>query len=181
MRRPSTLALPLALAGCSPGEPDPIDPLDAELIRELSMAQGDASGSAHAGTWSVRFEQDSCDCPSLTINGEPVDLCELGALALADETPLEFSEGGGVLAITTGPGSPFGVLTGAIASDGSFDVASRHDASTLVGALETLTRIDGSFDAGGGEVSGWAGQRLIGAPLGDAIDCRQVGSFTGSR
>lgn len=173
--------LMLVLGGCSEGGPVEVDPLDAELIRELSMAQGDHAGSDHGGAWSLELEPGECDCPSVDLDGAPVSLCELGALSVAEPIVVEIVEGSGVLAIPTGPDAPFGVLTGAVWADGSFDVAARHDATTLVGPLEVLTRLDGQFSEDGAVASGWAGQRLIGDILGEAVDCRQIGTFFGAR
>lgn len=155
-----------------------VDPLAAELIRELSMAQGAATGDARSGSWRFTFETDSCDCPSLELDGESQELCALASYAALD---LDLIEGSGVLAIPTGPDAQAAVLTGAIESDGSFDVASHHDGTTIVGPLESLQRMDGEFRDGDTSANGWAGQRLIGEVAGSGIDCRWLGTFAATR
>ncbi|PRQ02127.1 hypothetical protein ENSA5_25860 [Enhygromyxa salina] len=160
--------------GCADADPLDADPLDAELIRELSMGQGSATGDARSGPWQFTFETESCDCPSFEFDGQTQDLCALAGYVALD---LELIEGSGVLAIPTGPGAEAGVLTGAIESDGSFDLASRHDAATVAGPLESLQRMDGEFRDGNTRAMGWAGQRLIGEAAGSAVDCRWIGSF----
>lgn len=167
----------LALSGCA-GTDDMSDPLDPELIREISMAQGSALGDPHSGAWQFVFELDSCDCPSVEVDAQPVELCALASFA-GQGFEIDLIEGGGVLAIPSGPDASFGVLSGAIEADGGFSVAARHDASTLAGPLESLARMDGQFTADSAE--GWAGQRLIGELPGAELDCRWIGSFVGAR
>ncbi|KIG12317.1 hypothetical protein DB30_01585 [Enhygromyxa salina] len=171
------MLLALALAGCG-GDQGESDPLDPELIRELSMARGSASANTHGGAWLLTFEVDTCDCPSVELDAEPLDLCALASFA-GQGFVVGLVESGGVLAIPSDPNASFGVLTGAIEADGAFDVAARHDASTLVGPLELLARMDGV--ATKDHMDGWAGQRLIGEVAGTTLDCRWVGSFGGTR
>lgn len=165
------LACTLALA-CA-DEPK-IDPLDPELIRELSLARGSAVGDVHAGPWQFEFELEACDCPSVELDGQTQDLCELASLPAGE---LQVSHTDGILAIPIGPIT----LTGAIEADGTFVVASRHDASSLLGPLASLARIDGQFDADSTHVDGTVAQRLLGELAGDPLDCRQTGTFTATR
>lgn len=151
-----------------------IDPLDPEQIHELSLARGSAIGDAHGGPWQFEFESDACDCPSIELDGETQDLCELIQFVPGE---LQVTHADGILAIPIGPIT----LTGAIESDGTFVVASQYDASTLLGPLESLARIDGQFDADSTHADGSVAQRLIGDLAGEALDCRWTGSFTAER
>ncbi|HLT34699.1 MAG TPA: hypothetical protein VK034_00405 [Enhygromyxa sp.] len=162
-----------ASAGCSSSD-EPIDPLDRELVRELSLAQGTASGSAHAGTFTIEFSTDHCDCPNLEFDGQTVDICTLAELG--GEASVELTEGSGVLAITAASIS----LTGAIEPDGSFMVAEIRNHTTLAGPIELLRRLDGQF-SDANTASGWAGQRVLGELAGDNVDCRWIGSFVINR
>jgi hypothetical protein len=164
----------LAFALACAGEAGEDDPLDAELIRELSQAQGSATGTTRSGLWRFEFQTEACDCPSFEVDGQALDLCALAALGTVE---LELVEGSGILAIPVGPEAELGVMTGAIEADGSFDVAGRHDIGTIAGPLESLRRLDGAFDETNTRAEGWAGQRLIGELAGDDIDCRATGSF----
>jgi hypothetical protein len=166
----ATLALAAALA-CAD---EPVDPLDPDLIRELSLERGTAVGNVHGGTWAFEFELADCDCPNIEVNGATIILC--GAV---DFVPgeLQVSQADGLLAIPIDPIT----LTGAIESDGSFVVASRHDASALLGPIESLARIDGQFDASSTHADGSVAQRLLGDLAGDPLDCRWTGSFTATR
>lgn len=177
--RSHVLALLVALAGalglalaCA-DEPE-VDPLDPELIRELSLARGSAVGDSYDGLWQFEFEMGSCDCPSVELDGQTQELCEL-VVFVPDE--LQVSHTDGLLAIPIGPITS----TGAIESDGSFVVASSHDASTLLGPLESLARIDGQFDADGVHADGSVAQRLLGELAGEPLDCRRTGSFVATR
>ncbi|PRP97132.1 hypothetical protein [Enhygromyxa salina] len=172
------LALGLALGPSGCGDDSAPDPLDPELIRELSLARGEASGDTHTGQWLLAFQVDSCDCPNVEIDANPVNLCAVATFAGQGYTA-GLIESGGVFAIPSGPEATFGVLTGAIEADGSFDVASRHNASTVLGPLESLARMDGA--ATDDSMEGWAGQRLIGEIAGTTLDCRWMGSFVGTR
>jgi hypothetical protein len=165
------LACTLTLA-CA-DEPQ-LDPLDPELIRELSLARGTASGSTHAGLWQLEFELDHCDCPSVELGGQTQDLCELVQLIPGES---QVSHVDGLLAIPIGPISS----SGAIERDGSFVVASLHDASTLLGPLESLARLDGQFDADSTHADGSVAQRLLGELADESIDCRWTGSFVATR
>ena len=176
----SSLALALALAGCSAADPGETDPLDAELIREVSMGQGDLSGSPHSGIWAVEFGTLECDCPDVNIGGDPTSLCELGLQSTSEPVEIELIEGSGVLAMRMGDPPWFGTWTGAVHSDGSYDVAARHELTLLVDPFEVLTRLDGQFSDDGSQTSGWVGQRYLGSFLGDPIDCRQTGTYTGT-
>jgi hypothetical protein len=174
--RARALLVSLAVSGCAGDEPP--DLLDRELLRTISMAQGTAQGDVHAGVWQLMFEVDTCDCPTVTIDAKPLDLCALASFAgQGFDAALIHSDG--LLAIPSGPESSFGVLSGAIEADGSFSVAALHDASTIAGPLESLARIDGRFT--GDSVEGWAGQRLIGEVAGAQLDCRWLGDVVGSR
>jgi hypothetical protein len=173
--RPPALALLVVLAGelaCA-GESE-VDPLDPELIHELSLARGSAVGMAHSGLWAFEFEAETCDCPSVEVGGQTQDLCELAPF-VPDELQIIHTDG--ILAMAIDPIT----LTGAVESDGTFVVASRYDASTLLGPLESLARIDGQFDASSTHADGTVAQRLLGELAGEPLDCRQTGSFTATR
>ena len=161
--------------GC-PAE-TPSDLLDPELIQALSMAQGSAGPSARAGGWSFVFTSEACDCPELELEDQPVALCELITLTALDA---KLSEASGFL-ILEFPAAMLGAFTGAVDADGSFVVAGRHDATNLAGPLELLGRLDGQFTAGDTQAAGSGAQRLIGAWLGEPIDCRWTGDFEASR
>lgn len=163
----------LAVAWACADEPE-FDPLDPELIGEISLARGSAVGSTHGGTWTFEFTLDTCDCPSIEFDGQTQDLCELASFAPDD---VQVSHSNGRLAIPVGPIT----LTGAIESDGTFIVASHHDLSTVLGPLESLARIDGEFDSSSTFAEGMVQQRLLGDLAGDALDCRWTGSFTAER
>jgi hypothetical protein len=90
---------------------------------------------------------------------------------------LQVTHTDGLLAITVDPIT----LTGAIETDGSFVVASRHDATSLFGPLDSLARIDGQFDAESTYADGSLAQRLLGELAGEPLDCRWAGSFTATR
>lgn len=167
------LSLVAALALACTEAPE-VDPLDPELIRELAAERGSASGDDHGGTWTFEFEFDTCDCPSVDILGETQDLCELVPFT---PTELQVTHSGGRLAISMGAIT----ATGAIESDGTFVVAASHDASTIVGPLDALARLDGTFEQDGKRAQGWAGQRLIGQFAGEPLDCRRTGSFVAQR
>jgi hypothetical protein len=171
--RSHVLALACMLALACVADPQ-VDPLDPELIQELSLARGSATGNVHGGSWQFAFELETCDCPSIELDGQAQDLCELVQF-VPDE--LQVVHADGILAIPIGPITS----TGAIESDGSFVVASRHDVSTLLGQLESLARIDGQFDASSTHADGSVAQRLLGELAGDALDCRWLGSFTATR
>lgn len=159
--------------GCGEGS-EPIDPLDPELVRELALAQGSASGDAHAGSYQLQLEVDHCDCPSVSYEGQTIDLCTISS---ADALTTELSQGSGVLAISTA----IGLFTGAIETNDSFVVAGITDLSTLAGPLESLRRMDGQFSGDGDSAEGWAGQRLLGELADQSIDCRWIGSFALTR
>lgn len=172
--RPSfavVIACTLALA-CA-DEPE-LDPLDPELIRELSLATGTAAGNVHGGAWQFEFTFEACDCPSVELDGQTQDLCALVQVVPAE---LQVTHADGLLAIPIGPITS----TGAIERDGSFVVASSHDASTLLGPIESLTRIDGRFDADSTHADGSVAQRLLGELAGEPLDCRQTGTFVAAR
>lgn len=159
-------------AGCTGDEP--VDPLDPELVRDLSVAQGSASGDAHAGGYELTLEVDECDCPSLEYQGQTIDLCTISSVGTLNT---EVSQGSGVLALDTA----IGLFTGAIETDDSFVVAGITDLSTLAGPLESLRRMDGEFSSDGNSAEGWAGQRLMGELVDRRIDCRWIGSFALAR
>lgn len=165
----------LAGSGCAAGEPS--DPLDPALIRELSTAQGSASGSARAGAWRFGFTTAACDCPELALDGQSLALCELATLRPLDATVSEFD---GHL-IVEFPAAVLSALTGPIDADGSFSVAGLHDVSTIAGPLELIGRLDGSVDGGDALATGDAAQRLIGELSGEPIDCRWTGEFVAER
>jgi hypothetical protein len=171
--RPRSPALATLLAtalACA----DELDPLDPDLIRELSLERGSAVGDVHGGAWAFEFELATCDCPSVEVDGQTQDLC---AFAQFWPGELQVSQADGLLAIPIDPIT----LTGAIESDGSFVVASRHDASTLLGPLESLARIDGQFKASSTQADGSVAQRLLGDLAGEPLDCRWTGSFVATR
>jgi hypothetical protein len=172
MRGRTSLALLLAVgAGCGAGS-EPVDPLDRELVRELSLAQGTASGDAHSGSFELQLSVDACDCPSLEVDGETVDLCTIAEFG---SVQTELLEGSGVLAIS----SPV-AFTGAIETDGSFVIAGIEDLSTVAGPLESIRRMDGQF-SDDDSAQGWVGQRVVGEIPGQDIDCRWTGSFVLTR
>jgi hypothetical protein len=168
-----SVALACTLALACADEPE-VDPLDPDLIADLSLARGSAVGDVHAGLWSFEFELATCDCPSVDVDGQTQDLCELVQFT-PDE--LQVSHIDGLLAITVDPIT----LTGAIETDGSFVVASLHDATSLFGPLESLARIDGQFDASSTHADGVVAQRLLGELAGEPLDCGWTGSFTATR
>jgi hypothetical protein len=175
--RPPALALLVALSGTGAiacADVTEVDPLDPELIRELSLERGSATGDVHAGLWTFEFESATCDCPSIEVDGQTQDLCEL---SLFVPSQLQVSHSDGLLAIPIDPIT----LTGAIESDGSFVVASLHDASTLLGPLESLARIDGQIDESSAHADGSTALRLLGELAGEPLDCRRTGSFTATR
>ena len=171
MRWPAVTAALLTLsAGCGS---DPVDPLDPELVRELSLEQGTASGDAHAGNFTLHLAVDRCDCPSFEYQGQSVDLCLISEVG---NTYANLAEGSGVLVMS----SAIGLVTGAIETDSSFVVAGIEDLSTLAGPLESLKRMDGQF-SDDDSAEGWVGQRVIGEVPGQSIDCRWIGSFALTR
>jgi hypothetical protein len=171
------LAKAVALAGAAAlacvAEP-PVDPLDPELIRELSLARGSATGNTHGGGWQFDFDLETCDCPSIELDGQTQDLCDLVQFLSGE---LQLTHADGILAIPIGPVTS----TGAIETDGSFTVASHYDASSLLGPLESLGRIDGQFDPSSTHAEGSVTQRLLGELANDPIDCRWIGTFTAER
>lgn len=174
MRRPVVAALLTLCVGCASNS-EPADPLDRELIAELATAQGSASGDARSGAFSISFTTDSCDCPSLELDGQAVDLCMLASFG---ELPVELVEGSGVLGISNEAAAL--LLTGAIEADGSFVVTGTQDISMLASPLEALRRMDGVF-SDNDRAEGWAGQRLLGELATESIDCRWTGSFVATR
>jgi hypothetical protein len=163
-----TLALLLATLGCSQDEPR--DELDAAVIDELAAEQGSASGVAWTGSYSSTFMSDSCDCPTVTIQDAPVDLCSLVEQV---SLQLDLVQADGFLVATTTET----MLTGAIAADGEFVIAGRANLATVLGPIDRLSRMDGILElvAGDARLSATAGQRLIGEFAGEAIDCRWLG------
>jgi hypothetical protein len=165
----------LAALGCA-SQDQPRDELDPQVIDELSTEQGSATGTAWSGTYASTFTTDSCDCPTIELQGSAIDLCMLVALA-----PTQFD-------LTQGDGFLYGnvagaMLTGAIEADGSFVIAGRQNLSTFIGQVERLGRMDGSLEIVDGQarLSASAGQRLIGEYGGDSIDCRWLGQVSGTR
>lgn len=157
-------------AGC---ESEPVDPLDPELIHELAIERGTASGDARSGSYDFALAVDTCDCPTFDYQGQPFDLCQLREVG---NIHAELTESDGALVMT----SAFGLFTGAIEADGSFVVTGVEDLSTAAGPLEWLHRIDGQFSSDD-SAAGWLGQRLIGEVPGQRIDCRWIGSFALTR
>lgn len=155
-------------AACGSGS-ESIDPLDPELVHELTRAQGTASGDARSGIFELQFSIDTCDCPILEVERQTIDLCTISSGTFTSE----LNEGSGALAIST----QAGLFTGAIELDDSFVVAGITDLTTLAGPLESLRRMDGQFSSDDDSAQGWAGQRLIGEIPGQTIDCRWIGSF----
>lgn len=181
MREPALLgaALCFALAcptlACQAAEPS--DPLDPDLLQELGMEQGSASGSARSGGWSFVFTPSSCDCPAVEVEESTLELCELAGLRPLDATVTELDG----LLIVEFPAAMLSALTGPIDADGSFSVAGRHDASSVTGPLELLGRIDGNFDSDDSNATGEGSQRLLGEFAGVSVDCRWTGDFVAER
>jgi hypothetical protein len=150
------------------------DPLDRDRVAEISVAQGSATGSARSGEFGFSLTRESCDCPTVELDGQPVDLC---AFASVDALSATLVEASGVLVITTDV--PF--VAGAIEADGSFEVAAIEDLATLLGPVEALRRMDGQFTASNEQAEGWVGQRLLGQVVDAPIDCRWIGSFIATR
>jgi hypothetical protein len=179
--RPLPFALALAVllalgAGCIGDEGDG-DPLDRDHIDALARAQGSASGNARSGPISLALATETCDCPTVELDAQPVDLCAL-VYSPFDSAMPTLSEGSGVLGLTLDAI----LLTGAIDADGRFVIAGIQDLSNLGGSLELLRRMDGQFEAGDARAEGWAGQRLVGElVVGERIDCRWIGTFIGTR
>jgi hypothetical protein len=163
-------------AGCFADEGSD-DPLARDRIRALARAQGSASGDARSGPITLVLTTEACDCPTLEVDAQPVDLCALVHSQFDSATPI-LAEGSGVLGLTLDPI----LLTGAIDADGRFVIAGIQDLSNLGVSLEALRRMDGQFEPGDARAEGWAGQRLVGELLsGEAIDCRWTGEFVGTR
>jgi hypothetical protein len=173
-RSPALVLLAALAVGLACADEPELDPLDPELIRELSLERGSAVGDVHAGAWAFEFELAACDCPSVEVDGQTEDLCTTARFLPGE---LQVSQADGLLAIPIDPIT----LTGAIESDGSFVIASRHDASTLLGPLESLARIDGQFDDSSTHADGSVAQRLLGELAGEPLDCRWTGSFVATR
>ncbi|MFO7561166.1 MAG: hypothetical protein R6X02_00880 [Enhygromyxa sp.] len=163
-------------AGCGASE-GPIDPLDPELIRELARAQGSPSASARSGVFKLDPATESCDCPSLELEGQQVDICALVAIP---GIQVQLLESQGVLALADGAESKSLMLTGAIEADGSFIIAEARNFTMFAGPLEALRRMDGQF-FNENTAEGWAGQRLLGELGGEHVDCRWIGSFVAMR
>jgi hypothetical protein len=175
VRQASVLTATLLATVLACADEPELDPLDPDLIRELSLERGSAVGDVHSGAWAFEFELATCDCPSIEVDGQTQDLC---AFAQFWPGELQVSQVDGLLAIPIV--DPI-TLTGAIEDDGSFVVASRHDASTLLGPLESLARIDGQFNASSTQADGSAAQRLLGDLAGEPLDCRWTGGFVATR
>lgn len=176
MRARSAFALVFALvfAGCGGGEP--ADWLDEATLLELAGEQGDASGTIWSGSYVLEPSTASCDCPSVTIEGMPLELCSLVELA----TPtLELSHADGFLIAPFGEG----MLSGAVDAEGGFTLASVQDVSTLAGEAKLLARMAGTLQlaAPGAVLEAEAGQRLVGELGGQSIDCRWLGDMVGTR
>ena len=168
-----TLGLALGLALACAGEAE-VDPLDPEQIHDLALDRGSATGTMYGGSWSFDFTLDSCNCPSIEVGGETQDLCVLVQFVSGD---LEVTHVDGLLAIAVGPIT----ATGAVETDGTFVVASQYDASTILGPIESLARMDGQFVDNSSHVDGTMAGRLLGELAGDPLDCRWSGSFTADR
>lgn len=176
MRSTLLPVLVLAVGAACSSDPELTDPLERDLIAELATAQGSASGSARSGAFTLAFTIDACDCPTVDIEGQTIDLCGLASFA---ELPVEVVEGSGILGVSNDDEAL--LLTGAIEADGSFIIAGTQDVSTLASPLEVLRRVDGQFDAANDRAEGWAGQRLLGELASQPIDCRWTGSFVATR
>lgn len=174
MRCRRVLVACLTIAAACRADDGTDDPLDRELLAKLAVAQGSASGDARSGTYSLSFETEACDCPSVEVDGQAVDLC---ALASFGELSATVVEGSGVLGIST----DIPLLSGAIEADGSFVIAGTQDISALASPLEALRRMDGHFSGANDRAEGWAGQRLAGELATEPLDCRWTGSFVATR
>jgi hypothetical protein len=166
-------AVILAVGAACEGRSEPVDPLDPELVRELSQAQGTGSGTAHELGFELQVSQEACDCPTLEVEGETVDVC---TLAQFGSLQADLSQGSGVLAIS----SASTLFTGAIQADGSFVIGGILNLATAAGPLESIHRMDGQF-SGDDSAEGWAGQRLLGEIASEDFDCRWTGSFVLTR
>ncbi|MFV8748920.1 hypothetical protein ACNOYE_00055 [Nannocystaceae bacterium ST9] len=177
--RPSIAALALALAtfACA-GSDEPPDELSGAVIDELATDQGSASGSAWSGIYAAEFSKTSCDCPTLDIDGMPLDVC---SLVVQNQAEIELTQADGFLVVEIG--STMAMLTGAIEADDGFVVAGHQNLSTVVGVIELLGRIDGSLEMVDGVawMSGDLGQRVIGEFAGTEVDCRWIGEVSASR
>lgn len=164
-----------ASVGCGTND---VDPLDPELLRKLARGRGSASGSARSGVFQLERSTQSCDCPSLEIEEQILDLCTLALLSGFEVTLLE---GSGMLVIGAGAQSTFiTMLSGPIESDGSFVVAEIQNLTSVGGPLEVLRRLEGRF-LNDDTAEGWAGQRLLGELADKNVDCRWIGSFVLTR
>ncbi|NVB40768.1 hypothetical protein G6O69_23210 [Pseudenhygromyxa sp. WMMC2535] len=169
------LAALLVLAAC-PGE-TASDPLDPELVSELSGTQGSAEGSGYAGSWRMSATQHECDCPSVEFDGDPIDLCILADLGAFSNLELEIGQVDGYLGATL-PSDI--VLTGPVEANGAFTLAGVRNLSTAAGTLQAIIRIDGSFpDLDNAE--GDAAQRFVGEFATEAVDCRWQGELSAER
>jgi len=169
-----------AALGC--GSSEPSDELDPGVVDELASNQGSASGSGWTGSYTTSFTSTSCDCPTLEVQGQSLDLCSLVEQA---PTSIELSQAEGflVVVLATDMSPSDAMLTGAIEADASFVVAGHRNASTLLGSVELLARIDGTLESieGQAKLQGSAGQRLIAEFANEPIDCRWLGTLEGTR
>ena len=177
--RPQLVALALAMALSSSlnCQQPPEDPLELGLLAELALERGSGSGRAHAGTWILDLEAHECDCPPIEVDEISADIC---ALSRSAGLSAEIQEGGGALALLLGVNGELGLVSGAIESDASFDLAGRHDAMTILGPLVIHRRLIGSFGSTD-QAEGWVGHRFIAEIAGERIDCRSTGEFTATR
>lgn len=178
MRAPGRVVIVALLVGglLACAEQPAGDWLDEAVLLELAAEQGSASGSSWSGSYALELGTTSCDCPSVALEGETIELCSLVELATGE---LELSHADGFVVAPFGEG----MLSGPVEADGSFALASVQDVSTLLGPTKLLARIEGTLGLveGGATLRGEAGQRLVGELAGDAIDCRWLGTVDATR
>lgn len=171
-RQPAYL-LSLLLA-CSTSEP--ADPLDPEVIKEASEAEGNAKGVDYTGRYEIRVDATAaCDCPAIA----GMDLCDNELTTLAST--------GGSVTITQNDGflllaedAQLLNLTGAVNSDGSFDLAGIYAFGGVVGELSVYIHLIGSF-SDPTRFSATLHSRADGEYNGDPVDCRTEVPLYGTR
>lgn len=154
----------------------PADPLDPEEIQEVAKDEGDAQGSDRSGSYRIEVEKaPDCDCPVLV----EMDLCSnaITTLATAGGSVL-LSQTDGYLLLSESQGLLS--MSGALASDGAFDIAGVYGFSTVLGDIGLYLRLDGAFTAED-RFTGTLQSRALGEIEGDAVDCRNEVPVVGTR
>jgi hypothetical protein len=154
----------------------PRDPLDPEEIQDVAKDEGDAQGTDRSGTYRMEVQEaPECDCPVLL----EMDLCSnaITTLATAGGSVL-LSQSDGYLLLSESQGLLS--MSGALGSDGAFDIAGVYGFSTVLGDIGLYLRLDGRFTAED-RFTGTLQTRALGEIEGDAVDCRNEVPVTGTR